>query len=930
MNKYLEYLCIGFLCLLSVASCSVKKNTKATRAYHAMTTRFNVYFNGIENFKEQLKVMEDKYEDDYTRERIYMHPVSAYSNPKDVKPGGSFDRTIEKCQKAIQLHSIKKRPLRNSKKMSDPKYREFVTRDEYNPFIHNAWSLMGKAQYYKGDFLGASATFIYITRHFTWKPDLVAESRIWLARCYLEMGWLYEAEDVLQKINNDGLPDSQTTWFATVNADYLIRKGDYKQAIPFLKTAIKAEGNKRQKIRMTYLLAQLYAITGDNNAAYAAYERVIKKGPDYRTELNARIRQTEVFSGKDMEKILKNLTRMTRQAKNAEYLDQIYYAIGNLYLSRKDTAKAVANYILAAEKSTRNGKDKAISQLTLGKIYFDRRDYVKAQPCYAEALPLIDESYPDYSEIAKRSEVLDELVVHAQNVELQDSLQHLASLPEAERMNIIQKIIDDLIAEEKKAEEEARRQAYLEEQEGMMANMPVNNNGAKQPTVPTMNMGNGSNAWYFYNPALVSAGKTEFQRKWGRRKLEDDWRRRNKASFSMSDFADNNINYDEPEEGDIEEISDSIAKGDTISNVMQNPLSSDPKDPQFYVQQLPLTPEDIANSNEIISDGLFNMGLILKNKLEDMSAAISAFNELDHRFPDCEYILETYYNMYLMYMRMGDKETAEVYKKRIIDRFPKSDYAIALADPNYLENLRNMDVMQDSLYNQTYEAYLANNSTKVHEYYELVSRKYPLSDLMPKFMFLNSLSYIGEKNIEAFQTGLKELLEKYPEADVSPVASGMLKGLAQGRTIATDGGSPKGMIWTMSLGGDGDSLSLSNDSVAPFTLDKDVPHSLVLVYETNSISSNQLLFDVAKYNFSNFLIKDFDLEIISFNEISMLIIKGFNNFDELSHYRKMIEGEKGIPLPPGVRPVMISDSNFKLLLDGRSFEDYFNFVQENQ
>lgn len=99
---------------------------------------------------------------------------------------------------------------------------------------------------------------------------------------------------------------------------------------------------------------------------------------------------------------------------------------------------------------------------------------------------------------------------------------------------------------------------------------------------------------------------------------------------------------------------------------MQNPLSSDPKDPQFYVQQLPLTPEDIANSNEIISDGLFNMGLILKNKLEDMSAAISAFNELDHRFPDCEYILETYYNMYLMYMRMGDKETAEVYKNVLL------------------------------------------------------------------------------------------------------------------------------------------------------------------------------------------------------------------------------------------------------------------------
>ncbi|MEI3342614.1 MAG: hypothetical protein V8R52_11235 [Coprobacter fastidiosus] len=91
--------------------------------------------------------------------------------------------------------------------MSDPKYREFVTGGVFNPFIHNAWRLMGKAQYYKGDFLAASATFIYITRHFTWKPDLVAESRIWFARCYLEMGWMYEAEDVLQKINNDGLSD---------------------------------------------------------------------------------------------------------------------------------------------------------------------------------------------------------------------------------------------------------------------------------------------------------------------------------------------------------------------------------------------------------------------------------------------------------------------------------------------------------------------------------------------------------------------------------------------------------------------------------------------------------------------------------------------------------------------------------------------------
>lgn len=364
-----------------------------TRFYHSFTTRYNVYFNGIENYKEQLKEMEEGYEDNFT-DLLLMHPAQAYANPKDPQPSGSFDRTIEKCQKAIQLHSIKKRPKRNSKKMSDPKYREYMKRDEYNPFIHNAWRLMGKAQYYKGDFLGAAATFLYISRHFTWMPDLVAESRIWQARCYIAMGWLYEAEDILLKINNEKLPESQNNWFATVNADYLVHKGEYEKAIPFLETAIKSASSKQQRIRMTFLLAQLYAATQNPTKAYQTYGKVIGMNPPYRTEFNARIKQTEVYSGKDISKEVKKLTRMASRDRNKEYLDQIYYAIGNLYLSRKDTLKAMENYRLANQKSTRNGIEKAICQITLGNLYFERREYVDAQPCYAEAIPQLKEDYP--------------------------------------------------------------------------------------------------------------------------------------------------------------------------------------------------------------------------------------------------------------------------------------------------------------------------------------------------------------------------------------------------------------------------------------------------------------------------------------------------------------------------------------------------------
>lgn len=916
------YLHITFivLCLFTVISCSVKKNTKLSRSYQAMTTRYNVYFNGIESYKEQLKNMEDSYEDNFTR-LLHLHPVSAYRNPKETKPNGSFDRAIEKCQKAIKLHSIQKKPKRNPNKMNDPKYREYINRGEFNPFIHNAWLLMGKAQFYKGDFLAASATFIYITRHFTWKPELIAESKIWLARCYLEMGWTYEAEDILQKINNDGLPAKLNSWFSTVNADFLILNGEYKQAIPYLQTAIKAENKKAQKIRMNFLLAQLYALTGNNQAAYQTFGKVIKMSPPYRTELNARIKQTEVFPGGDIEKIAKNLNKMAKNPKNKEYLDQIYYALGNLYLSRQDTANAIKNYILAAQKSTREGVEKAISQLTLGNIYFNQRKYTKAQPCYAEAVPLIDETYPDYALLAKRSEVLDELAIHAQNVELQDSLQQLAALPEPERMKIIQQKIDELIAAEKKAEEEAQREAYLAEQQNNMPQL-MNQGGAQQPTIPTMNFGNGSNAWYFYNPALVSAGKTEFQRKWGRRKLEDDWRRRDKAAFSMDDLTGSEDTAYDEEEG--AETGDGAAS-DTIPEA-----SNDPHKPEFYIQQLPLTPEDIAISDEIISDGLFNMGIILKNQLEDFEASLAAFNRLDQEFPENEFRLEAYYNTYLMYMRLGDITMADTYKNRIIKDFPESKYAVALADPNYLDNMRKMDSMQDSIYNKTYQAYLENRNEEVHELYDHMKKTYPLSKLMPKFMLINALAYVNEKKIEEFKGGLKELLEKYPTEDVSPLATDMLKGIAQGKSVLS--GTGKSNIWEMRLGNnlENDSIGMATDSIAPFTMDKESPHLLVLVYPTDSISANQLIFDVAKYNFTNFLIKDFDLEIISFNEISMLVIKGFNNFDELTLYRRMIGNEKGIKFPDAVRPVMISESNFKLLLEGRSFDEYFHFLEQNQ
>ena len=178
MNRTRRAIPLMMIAMLVIfAACSNKTNTARSRFWQSFTTKYNVYFHGKTNYDEQLKAMMDGYEDDYSQ-RLYMHPAEARSNPKAKQPSGSFERTIEKMEKAITLHSIKKKPKRKSGKNKDPKYQEWLARDEYNPYLHNAWYMLAKAQYMKGDFLDAAATFRYITRHFSWKKDLVQECQV--------------------------------------------------------------------------------------------------------------------------------------------------------------------------------------------------------------------------------------------------------------------------------------------------------------------------------------------------------------------------------------------------------------------------------------------------------------------------------------------------------------------------------------------------------------------------------------------------------------------------------------------------------------------------------------------------------------------------------------------------------------------------------
>lgn len=904
------------LLAVAAASCSLKKNTAASRQYSAFITRYNIYYNGDTHFKETLDEMEKKYEDDYSQ-FVFIHPAEARQNEKAPQPAGDFTRSIEKAQKAIQVRSMKMKPKKKPGKSTDPAYKAWMKRDEYNPFLHNAWMMMGRSQFLNGDFLGAAATFFYISKHFTWLPEVVTESKLWQARAYVAIDWLFEAETIITRIKADELTNKTLQRLYNITyAAFCIKSNEHQKAVDYVKAAIQLSSGS-QKTRLNFLLGQLYESLGDKEAAYKAFDKAgSSSSASYRTKFNARIKQSEVFTGSDIEPEVKALRRMTRYDRNKEYLDQIYYAIGNLYLSRGDTAQAIDNYALAVEKSTRSGIDKALAQITLGTLYYDQGSYDKAQPCYSEAIPKLPENYPDYKQLKRRSDFLDELAVYAQNVHLQDSLLTLSYMTPEEQTKVAERLIEEL-------KERERKEAELAKLEEYRANQAAEGDKFADQNAPNYTI-NTDNSWYFYNPSTVTAGKTDFQRRWGSRKLEDNWRRRNKVEYAMEDSSgdDGDDDGDDSENPDSEETNEQSAE-DAEATQREN----DPHFVEYYLKQIPKTDAERAVCNDVIQEGLYNEGVILKDKLEDFPAAEREFTRLLTRYPDNIYRLDAYYNLYLMYVRSGNLADAERYRLLIINDFPDSSYGQAMRDPNYIENLRLMEARQEQLYAQAYEDYMADRNAQVHKAYGEMARQFPMSKLMPKFMFIDALAYVTENNPEKFKEVLNELIEKYPDTDLSPYVTSYLKGVNSGRKLHSGGSNMRGMIWDIQLGGD--SIARDPDNPLEFDLNPDDMQLFILLYPTDEVSANQLLYMMARHNFSSFAVKDYDLEQMNFGRLGLLIIKPFDNVAEINHYRSVMAASNDLALPPQVRPVVISDKNFKTLISsGASFDEYFRYVED--
>ena len=924
--KRLSYiLCSCAALFVLLGACSTDKNTSLVRSVHAFKARYNTYFNGHEAYKEGVLLQEQGNRDNFTE----VIPLYVTGNKATVKIGtGNFDRAVENSQKAIKMHSITKRPEWNKSRPKTAKDRIWLSQKEYNPFLWRAWFMMGEAQFRKGEYMEAASTFAYIQRLYFSKPNLVARARLLEARCYAEMEWFYDAEDLISRAQRDSFPNNLEPLKASVLGDMQLRQKQYPEAILNIEKALKGEHRNLPKTRMYLLLGQLYHRIGHDPEAYRYFKKVIRRNPPYELEFNARIQMSEAMSKNQSKQIIRKLKAMAKNPKNKEYLDQVYYAIGNIYLSKGDTTHAIWAYKDGVEKSTRNGIEKGVVLLHLGQLYWNREKFVDAQKCYSQAFGLLDKDHDSYREVDERSKILDELLPYASAVELQDSLQMMASLDSVTRMEKIKKTIEELKKkekeEEKKAMEAANPQANQGRQRpGGVVQQGVGNRNAQQTAV-----------WYFYNPTAVAAGKAEFERKWGKRELADDWRRNNKTvlnDFNEEELTDSVL----AAKDSIAAVEDSIYqanKGKKQSRAEKDSIkaeeyANDPHRPEYYLKDIPFTEEQMAASNAALVEGLYGAAIIYKDRMDNFPLAERTFQRILLNFPDFQKMDEIYYNMFQLYSRMERRDDAEDYKQRLIAEYPDNEHGKLIADPDFEFKGRYGKQIEDSVYQDTYDAFKFSDYHTVIRNSQEMAEEYPEGANRARFMFLEALSKLELGDREHFMADLRTIVEKYPQSSVSELAGLYVKGLKEGRLLQ-GGKFEMGSIWERRRGLFDEADSLANDST--FSPEKNANFVFVIAYERDAIDENQLLYEMARYNFTAFTVRNFDIASEKGDGIDMMQVRTFLNYDEAYIYMHRLFNNADMAYKlQGLKCFIISEENLKKLMKGLSFADYFDFYDEH-
>ncbi len=850
---------------------SSKKNTLIKRTYHNVTAHYNGYFNAklrIDNAeRQQEKSFQDIFEDILP---IYKIEKPSADGGKNGKAGNqALDEAIKKASIVIQRHEISK-------------------------WIDDCYYEIGRAHFYKKDYFTAAETFQFIAgKYRNTEPGNL--SYIWLIKSYVILKKYQQAESVINiALASETFPKKYLPELFASTAYYYIERRNYAKAIEYLEKNIPLEKKKSKIARHTYILAQLYEKVSEPSKAGLNYQKVVKLNPAYDMMFNARINaarlaQTQTAaSRKNMEK---ELLKMLKDDKNIEFKDQIYYGLGLIYEKEKDENKTIETFRKSADYNVGNIGQKGKTYLKLASIYYNKKNYESAQMYYDSAYTFLPKSHEEYDVVVERKNSLLKLVNNLKIINREDSLMRLSKMPEKARIEFVEKLVKREIEEKKKKEEEQKRLA-----EAALNNMAGANGSENNANNPTPSKPGATATWYFYNVQARGMGANDFIRKFGKRNLEDNWRRSNKESISSS-FANN----EEPEVQEVVDPKDPTKK-----------VNEEEKLKKKYLSDIPLSQEAISASIDKIVRAYYNIGQFYREDIIDLKESIKSYENALLRFPENKLEPEIYFNLYRLYAQLNNQKQSDYYKNLLLSKYPNTILAKVVLDPSYTSEAKALDKNAQLFYDNLYTAYKDGNYQSVIIAKSRVDSFYSLTSIAPRYAYLYALAQSKLNGNESLEKYLNELITKFPASDAASAARENLKKL-------NDLKNPE-LAKTKAI------------AEELYVVENKAKYHVMI---STNIKSNlkQSIQNLVKFNSTQFGLLNLNLsnELIGLNE-QIITVHTFEDFAKAKEYVNLLAKSEAEIIKFNKEPYfisIISDTNLKTLKKNKSLKEYITFYTSN-
>lgn len=706
---------------------------------------------------------------------------------------------------------------------------------------------------------------------------------LWLARTLIERDNFDAAKFYMGKLESDPNTYSDIRGqLAAVQAYFYLHRKEYTAALPALETAIEEEKDRKQRARYAYIMAQIHQMNGDGQAAYASFEQALGLKPGFQMEFNCKLNmaQNAWASGNgSAQDAIANLEKMLKDDKNLEFKDQIYFSLAQIALKANDREEAIRNLQLSLRYSTQNAAQKAESYLTLAGLYYESEDYVPAKNYYDSTLMVLNQTDSRYPEIERLSKNLVDIAANIQIIELQDSLLSLSKMSDAEK--------EAMALEIKKKQDEARLKEIAEKAKAGSAPSAVSRRTA-QASGPALQK---ESTFFAYDDRAIKRGAREFERKWGARPLEDNWRRSNKRESSDIVIE---TNEEKP-------TSPTVLTGDEVKK---------------YLGNVPESDAEIRLAELKIQEAMFKLGSLYRDRLQNLPKAIQILEELDRRFPDSNFELESWYQLYLAYTDQGNTAKAKVFADKILSKYQTSKYALVIQNPNYVDELANEERKLNNYYDQAYAAFTTGNYKEAFQ--KSVSAKDQFgagNTLQPKFALLAAMSAGNLQGKEAYVEALREVVARYPNTPEQLRAKEILRLLGE-----TSASLPGG----------------AREEIEQYKVEDEDLHYVLIVFKDQDVDLNANKIKVSDFNEKYFKLDRLRISNIYLGEnaedrLPILVLRRFKNKVEAMKYYDTIQknSQDFIDNSVSFEVFPVTQNNYREVIKEKSVDNYRVFFEAN-